>query len=48
MQNEAQKPAQAGTSEEEPVIRGTLFLTMVLLMLIFGFWMMMYFELLNR
>lgn len=34
--------------EEEPVVTGTLFLTLILLMLIFGFWIMMYFLLLNR
>jgi hypothetical protein len=36
------------TSEEEPVVSGTLFLTLVFLMLIFGFWVMMYLILLNR
>lgn len=41
-------PETAEDTEEEPVIRGTIFLTMVLLMLIFGFWMMMYLELLDR
>lgn len=35
-------------AEEEPVFTGTLFLTMVLLMLIFGFWAMMYLMLLDR
>jgi len=34
--------------EEEPVFTGTLFLMVVLLMLIFGFWVMMYITLLNR
>ncbi len=34
--------------EEEPVFTGTLFLMVVLLMLIFGFWVMMYATLLNR
>lgn len=36
------------TPEEDPVVTGTLFLTLILLMLIFGFWIMMYFLLLNR
>lgn len=34
--------------EQEPHLSGTLFLTIILLMLIFGFWMMMYIEMLNR
>lgn len=34
--------------EEQPVVTGTLFLTLVLLMLIFGFWAMMYLILLGR
>lgn len=34
--------------EEEPVFTGTLFLMVILLMLIFGFWAMMYATLLNR
>lgn len=33
---------------EEPVTTGTLFLTLVLLMIIFGFWALMYNLLLNR
>lgn len=33
---------------EEPVTTGTLFLTLVLLMLIFGFWALMYTLLLDR
>lgn len=33
---------------EEPVFTGTLFLMVILLMLIFGFWAMMYATLLNR
>ena len=41
-------PETAGDTPEEPILRGTIFLTLVLLMLIFGFWMMMYFELLDR
>lgn len=34
--------------EEEPNTTGTLFLTLILLMLIFGFWIIMYITLLNR
>lgn len=34
--------------EEEPVFTGTLFLMVLFLMLIFGFWGMMYVTLLNR
>ena len=34
--------------DEEPVFTGTLFLMVILLMLIFGFWAMMYATLLNR
>lgn len=34
--------------EEEPNTTGTLFLTVVLLMIIFGFWALMYLTLLNR
>ncbi|MDX1631883.1 MAG: cytochrome c oxidase subunit 2A [Thermoanaerobaculia bacterium] len=37
-----------GKEPEEPVIVGTVVLTTVLLMLIFGFWVMMYIELLGR
>lgn len=33
---------------EEPVVTGTLFLTLILLMLIFGFWALMYTLLLDR
>lgn len=33
---------------EEPNLTGTLFLTLLLLMGIFGFWILMYVELLNR
>jgi len=35
-------------SEEEPVITGTLFLNSLILIMIFGFWVMMYFTLLER
>lgn len=34
--------------EEEPVTTGTLFLTLVFLMMLFGFWVMMYLMLLER
>lgn len=34
--------------DEEPVTTGTLFLTLIFLMLIFGFWAMMYLILLDR
>ncbi len=33
---------------EEPVVTGTLFLTLVFLMMIFGFWTLLYITLLNR
>lgn len=36
------------TPEEEPVTTGTLFLMVVFLMMIFGFWAMMYTTLLER
>ncbi len=42
----AQAPALK--PEEEPVVTGTLFMMLLFLMLIFGFWMMMYLILLNR
>ncbi len=38
----------ASQPEEAPVFTGTLFLTLLFLMLIFGFWVMMYLVLLNR
>ncbi|MBT8400435.1 MAG: cytochrome c oxidase subunit 2A [Rhodothermia bacterium] len=34
--------------EEEPVVIGTLFLTLVFLMMIFGFWILFYITLLDR
>lgn len=34
--------------EEEPVVTGTLFLTLVFLMMIFGFWILFYITLLDR
>lgn len=35
-------------TEEEPVVTGTLFLTLVFLMMIFGFWILFYITLLDR
>lgn len=34
--------------EDEPDTSGTLFLTMIMLTMIFGFWIMMFFEMLDR
>lgn len=34
--------------QEEPVVTGTVFLTLILLMMIFGFWALMYLTLLDR
>lgn len=34
--------------EEEPIVTGTLFLNLIILMIIFGFWIVMYITLLNR
>ena len=36
------------SKEEEPEVKGTLFLTGILLMLIFGFWALMYLSMLDR
>lgn len=36
------------TPEEEPVTTGTLFLTVILLMIIAGFWVILYSRLLER
>ena len=33
---------------QEPVISGTLFLTMVFLMMLFGFWILFYLTMLDR
>ena len=44
----ADQPKSSLPPEEEPVVTGTIFLTLILLMMIFGFWAMMYYELLNR
>ncbi|NNE45855.1 MAG: cytochrome c oxidase subunit 2A [Rhodothermales bacterium] len=35
-------------ADQEPVVTGTLFLTMIFLMMIFGFWALMYMTLLDR
>ena len=42
------KDPEKSTSEEEPVVTGTLFLNTLILIMIFGFWVMMYFTLLGR
>lgn len=34
--------------EEEPIVTGTLFLSLLFLMMVFGFWLMMYLIMLNR
>ena len=44
-------PEKSDTDEsasEEPVITGTLFLNAIILIMIFGFWVLMYFTLLER
>lgn len=42
-------PAQTELApEEEPTTTGTLFLMIIFLMLIFGFWITLYITLLNR
>lgn len=56
MENQEPAPATGSTDprdtemqpDEEPVVTGTLFLTLLFLMLIFGFWFMMYMIMLNR
>ncbi len=35
-------------ADQEPVVTGTVLLTMIFLMMIFGFWALMYVTLLNR
>ena len=35
-------------ADQEPVVTGTVLLTMIFLMMIFGFWALMYITLLNR
>ncbi|MEZ5332850.1 MAG: cytochrome c oxidase subunit 2A [Thermoanaerobaculia bacterium] len=42
------RPSPERAPEEEPDIRGTLFFSVVFLMLIFGFWGVAYLMLLNR
>ncbi len=39
---------QTDLRPEEPPVTGTLLITLLLLMFIFGFWAMMYITLLNR
>lgn len=41
-------PEQTDLHPEEPPVTGTLLITLLLLMFIFGFWAMMYITLLNR
>ena len=43
-----EEPRQAIDEGEEPVITGTLFLTALLLVLIVGFWVLMFVTLLER
>lgn len=43
------EPASEDVSgSAEPVITGTLFINTIILIMIFGFWVMMYFTLLGR
>jgi hypothetical protein len=42
------RPAPKPTPPEEPDVRGTLFLTLVFLAMVFGFWIIVYIMLLNR
>jgi len=35
-------------AEQEPIVTGTVLLTMIFLMMVFGFWVLMYVTLLNR
>ncbi len=45
----AEEPEKTELSPEEgPIVRGTVFLTLILLMAIFGFWILMYWMMLNR
>ena len=51
MEDDVSRIVEKGTGippDEEPVFTGTLFLMVILLMLIFGFWAMMYGTLLDR
>jgi hypothetical protein len=41
-------PQPPDRKEEQPVVTGTLFLMIVFLMMIAGFWVLMYVMLLNR
>lgn len=41
-------PEQTDLLPEDPPVTGTLLITLLLLMFIFGFWAMMYITLLNR
>ena len=47
---DARSPGQAhvGGKEAEPELRGTILLTTLLLIMIFGFWALMYLTLVNR
>jgi len=45
----SETPEETGLKpEEQPVVTGTVFLMLLFLMMIFGFWMLMYLTLLNR
>lgn len=47
--NMDQEPTDSSIEpDEEPVVTGTIFLTLIMLMMIFGFWAVMYVDLLNR
>ncbi|MDH3497480.1 MAG: cytochrome c oxidase subunit 2A [Gemmatimonadota bacterium] len=46
--NEPQRPTEERAGREEPNVSGTVFLTVLLLMLIAGIWLIMYFQLLSR
>lgn len=46
--NPAERDDEELRPEEEPVVTGTLFLMLLFLMMIFGFWAMMYLIMLNR
>ncbi len=45
---EPQRPTDERGDPEEPNVSGTVFLTVLLLMLIAGIWLIMYFQLLSR
>ncbi|CAM3247680.1 cytochrome c oxidase subunit 2A [Rhodothermus bifroesti] len=42
------RPVQQPAPPEEPDVRGTLFLTLIFLAMVFGFWIIVYLMLLNR